>query len=192
MSFFTRLVRHVPSVENKSDTFAYAQKRGPEPATTKTTTTSQRPDRVREYPELYRLQANASLKFDKAAFRKSIVMRSDSGYSSICDESNVKQQDGLSQDLQYIDETYYPTVHLLDQQDLEADCSALNLATMTEEHELEEYQSKFGWSKVLFQDIKTELSRYGAIQRIEATDRSIVQLSPNIALLWPALTHLCL
>lgn len=192
MSFLTRLVRHVPSVENKSDTFAYAQKLGSEPATTNTTTASQRPDRVREYPELYRLQANASFKFDKAAFRNSIVMRSDSGYSSICDESNVKQQDGLSQDLQYIDEIYYPTVHLLDQQDLEADCSILDLATMTEEQELEEYQSKFGWSKVLFQDIKTELSRYGAIQRIEATDGSIVRLSPNIALLWPALTHLCL
>ncbi|GAB5590179.1 hypothetical protein Unana1_05079 [Umbelopsis nana] len=188
MSFLTRLVRQNPSVENKSDLFAYANKSGNEPATITVTIPHQRPDRLRESPELYRLQTQRSFNFDKVSFRNSIVKRSDSGYQSICEE----KQDDMSEDLQYIDETYYPSLQLWDQQDLEAAFSHLDLDNMTEQQEIEEYLSKFDCSKVYFQDTKTEISRYGAIQRIEATDKSIVRLSPNIALLWPALTHLCL
>jgi hypothetical protein len=188
MSFLTRLVRQNPSVENKSDLFAYANKSGNEPATITVTIPHQRPDRLRESPELYRLQTQRSFNFDKVSFRNSIVKRSDSGYQSICEE----KQDDISEDLQYIDETYYPSLQLWDQQDLEAAFSHLDLDNMTEQQEIEEYLSKFDCSKVYFQDTKTEISRYGAIQSIEATDKSIVRLSPNIALLWPALTHLCL
>ncbi|KAH8548070.1 hypothetical protein BGW37DRAFT_446616 [Umbelopsis sp. PMI_123] len=194
MSFLARFVRQAPNLDIKTDTFAYSNPSGYESTNIKITTPSQRPDRLRQTPEQYQLNNNNNLpyKSDKQSYRKSLVRRSDSGYQSLCEDINANQPDPLNQELQYIDEKYYPSMRLWDQPDLEANFGSLDVDvdSMTDQQEIDAYQKKFGWTKVTFQDVQLELSRYGAIQRIEGVERSIVRLSPNISSLWPALTHI--
>ncbi|KAG2178644.1 hypothetical protein INT44_001797 [Umbelopsis vinacea] len=191
MSFLARFVRQAPHADGKSEGFAFANLSGNEPSHVQKTTASQRPDRLRESPEHYQLYNNNHQphKVDKANHRKSLVRRSDSGYQSICEDISSKQYDTLIQELQYIDETYYPSLSLWDQEATD-DANTLDTDTMNEQQDIDDLQKKFGWTKVSFRDVEIELSRYGAIQRIGAADRSIVRLSPNISSLWPALTQI--
>lgn len=194
MSFLARFVRQAPSVDSKSEVFAYANPSVNQPSHVQKTTNSQRPDRLRDSPEHYQLCNNPHEphKLDKTTHRKSLVRRSDSGYQSVCEEINGKQYDTLSQELQYIDETYYPAMGLWDQpaMDTSFDSLEIDADTLNEQQDIDDQQKKFGWTKVSFRHIEIELSRYGAIQRIGAVDRSIVRLSPNIGSLWPALTQI--
>jgi hypothetical protein len=191
MSFLARFVRQVPNVDSKSEVFAFANPSGNEPSHVQKTTTSQRPDRLLESPEHYQLYNynHQPHKFDKQNHRNSLFRRSDSGYQSVCEETNTNQSDNLSQELQYIDETYYRSLKLWDQQAMDTSLE-MDDDTMNEQQEIDDQQKKFGWTKVSFRDIEIDLSRYGAIQRIGAVDRSIVRLSPNIGSLWPALTQI--
>ncbi|KAI8576253.1 hypothetical protein K450DRAFT_192959 [Umbelopsis ramanniana AG] len=192
MSFLARFVRQAPNADGKSEVFAFANLSGSEPSHVQNSPTSQRPDRLRESPEHYQL-CNNNLpphKLDKVNHRNSLVRRSDSGYQSMCDDINENQCDTLSQELQYIDETYYPSLRLWDQEATDINFDTLDTDTMNEQQEIDDQQKKFGWTKVSFRDVEIEVSRYGAIQRIGAVDRSIVRLSPNISSLWPALTQI--
>jgi hypothetical protein len=192
MSLLARLVRQAPSLENITETLAYTRNAEKDEDTVDATTrkSHQRLDRLRECPELYHLRKDIATDLESKSQRNAIVRRSDSGYESILEKSIFYRNDELHEDLMYIDETYYSSMRPWDQEEMEAGNFIVSLQHKSEQEEIEECENHPGWSKVILQDTNPELTRYGGVQRIEATHKSIVRLNPNITLLSPTLTHL--